>query len=154
MTSSKGILSKLNEISTKLAEERGYEIVEVAYKKATPHSLVSVFIYKEDGISLDDCDTMSRAIEEELDKEDIIEESYYLEVSSPGLDRPIKTQDDLRRNKGKLVEAKLFAPLDGNKLYEGVLASYTKDTVILDNEGKEVELPLKSISKMSQKIVF
>ncbi|ERT65143.1 ribosome maturation factor RimP [Peptoniphilus sp. BV3AC2] len=154
MTSSKGILSKLNEISTKIAEERGYEIVEVAYKKATPHSLVSVFIYKEDGISLDDCDTMSRAIEEELDKEDIIEESYYLEVSSPGLDRPIKTQDDLRRNKGKLVEAKLFAPLDGNKLYEGVLASYTKDTVILDNEGKEVELPLKSISKMSQKIVF
>lgn len=115
---------------------------------------MSVFIYKEDGISLDDCDTMSRAIEEELDKEDIIEESYYLEVSSPGLDRPIKTQDDLRRNKGKLVEAKLFAPLDGNKLYEGVLASYTKDTVILDNEGKEVELPLKSISKMSQKIVF
>lgn len=154
MTSSKGILSKLNEISTKVAEERGYEIVEVAYKKATPHSLVSVFIYKEDGISLDDCDTMSRAIEEELDKEDIIEESYYLEVSSPGLDRPIKTQDDLRRNKGKLVEAKLFAPLDVNKLYEGVLASYTKDTVILDNEGKEVELPLKSISKMSQKIVF
>lgn len=154
MTSSKGILSKLNEISTKVAEERGYEIVEVAYKKATPHSLLSVFIYKEDGISLDDCDTMSRAIEEELDKEDIIEESYYLEVSSPGLDRPIKTQDDLRRNKGKLVEAKLFAPLDGNKLYEGVLASYTKDTVILDNEGKEVELPLKSISKMSQKIVF
>lgn len=154
MTSSKGILSKLNEISTKVAEERGYEMVEVAYKKATPHSLVSVFIYKEDGISLDDCDTMSRAIEEELDKEDIIEESYYLEVSSPGLDRPIKTQDDLRRNKGKLVEAKLFAPLDGNKLYEGVLASYTKDTVILDNEGKEVELPLKSISKMSQKIVF
>lgn len=154
MTSSKGILSKLNEIATKVAEERGYEIVEVAYKKATPHSLVSVFIYKEDGISLDDCDTMSRAIEEELDKEDIIEESYYLEVSSPGLDRPIKTQDDLRRNKGKLVEAKLFAPLDGNKLYEGVLASYTKDTVILDNEGKEVELPLKSISKMSQKIVF
>lgn len=154
MTSSKGILSKLNEISTKVAEERGYEIVEVAYKKATPHSLVSVFIYKEDGISLDDCDTMSRAIEEELDKEDIIEESYYLEVSSPGLDRPIKTQDDLRRNKGKLVEAKLFAPFDGNKLYEGVLASYTKDTVILDNEGKEVELPLKSISKMSQKIVF
>lgn len=154
MTSSKGILSKLNEISTKVAEERGYEIVEVAYKKATPHSLVSVFIYKEDGISLDDCDTMSRAIEEELDKEDIIEESYYLEVSSPGLDRPIKTQDDLRRNKGKLVEAKLFAPLDGNKLYEGVLASYTKDTVILDNEGKEIELPLKSISKMSQKIVF
>ena len=52
------------------------------------------------------------------------------------------------------MEAKLFAPLDGNKLYEGVLASYTKDTVILDNEGKEVELPLKSISKMSQKIVF
>ena len=154
MTSSKGILSKLNEISTKVAEERGYEMVEVAYKKATPHSLVSVFIYKEDGISLDDCDTMSRAIEEELDKEDIIEESYYLEVSSPGLDRPIKTQDDLRRNKGKLVEAKLFAPLDGNKLYEGVLASYTKDTVILDNESKEVELPLKSISKMSQKIVF
>lgn len=154
MASSKGILSKLNEISTKVAEGRGYEIVEVAYKKATPHSLVSVFIYKEDGISLDDCDTMSRAIEEELDKEDIIEESYYLEVSSPGLDRPIKTQDDLRRNKGKLVEAKLFAPLDGNKLYEGVLASYTKDTVILDNEGKEIELPLKSISKMSQKIVF
>ncbi len=154
MASSKGILSKLNEISTKVAEERGYEIVEVAYKKATPHSLVSVFIYKEDGISLDDCDTMSRAIEEELDKEDIIEESYYLEVSSPGLDRPIKTQDDLRRNKGKLVEAKLFAPLDGSKIYEGLLASYTKDTVTLDNEGKEVELPLKSISKMSQKIVF
>lgn len=154
MASTKEILSKLNEISTRVAEDLGYEIVEVAYKKATPHSLVSIFIFKEEGISLDDCDTISRAIEEELDKEDLIEESYYLEVSSPGLDRPIKTQDDLRRNKGKLVEAKLFAPIDGNKVYEGVIVSYTKDTVTLEDEDKKIELPLKSISKMSQKIVF
>ena len=115
---------------------------------------MSIFIFKEEGISLDDCDTISRAIEEELDKEDLIEESYYLEVSSPGLDRPIKTQDDLRRNKGKLVGAKLFAPIDGNKVYEGVIVSYTKDTVTLKDEDKKIELPLKSISKMSQKIVF
>lgn len=154
MASTKEILSKLNEISIRVAEDLGYEIVEVAYKKVTPHSLVSIFIFKEEGISLDDCDTISRAIEEELDKEDLIEESYYLEVSSPGLDRPIKTQDDLRRNKGKLVEAKLFAPIDGNKVYEGVIVSYTKDTVTLEDEDKKIELPLKSISKMSQKIVF
>lgn len=154
MTSSKEIIKKVNEIAEKIALEYGYEIVEVAYKKSTPHSLLSVFIYNEDGVSLDDCDKMSRAIESVLDEEDLIEESYYLEVSSPGLDRPIKTSSDLRRNKGKLVEAKLFAPLDGKKIYEGVIVSYTDDSVTLENDNKEVTLPLKSISKMSQKIVF
>lgn len=149
------LLKQVSEIAIKAADKLGYELVDVEYQNGDKHDLLSIFIYKEDGIDLNDCTDMSRSIEDEIDNKDIIENPYYLEVSSPGLDRPIKTQDDYRRNKNKLVEVKLYAPLDGNKNYEGKLNNYDEENIyLLMEDEKEIKLPIKSVSMMRQKIIF
>lgn len=149
------IIKSVYEISEKCAEELGYEIVDVEYTNGSKHDLLSIFIYKEDGIDLNDCQDMSRKIEGLLDEKDFIENPYYLEVSSPGLDRPIKTQDDYRRNKNKDVEVKLYAPMNGVKNFEGILTDYDEKSVTIVLEDKtSVIIPIKSISIMKQRIIF
>lgn len=136
------------------ARELGYEIVDIEYKVGSKHDLLSIYIYKKEGIDLEDCSNMTRKIEKEIEDLDLINKPYYLEISSPGLDRPIKTRDDYRRNLDNLVEAKLYAPLDGKKIYEGSLKDYDGEFVYLENDGNIIKLPIKSISHMEQKIVF
>ena len=136
------------------ARELGYEIVDIEYKVGSKHDLLSIYIYKKEGIDLDDCSKMTRKIDKEIENLDLINKPYYLEISSPGLDRPIKTQDDYRRNLNNLVEAKLYAPLDDKKIYEGNLKDYDGEFVYLENDGNITKLPIKSISHMEQKIVF
>ena len=149
------LLKKVYEISEERAKDFGYEIVDVEYKQGSKHDLLSIFIYKEEGIDLNDCSDMSRSIEVKLDELDLIKNPYYLEVSSPGLDRPLKNQDDYRRNLNKIVEVKLFAPQDGQKLFEGKLHNYDEQNIyILTDEEKEIIIPIKSISLMKQKIIF
>ncbi|ERT56768.1 ribosome maturation factor RimP [Peptoniphilus koenoeneniae] len=136
------------------ARELGYEIVDIEYKVGSKHDLLSIYIYKKEGIDLEDCSNMTRKIDKEIEDLDLINKPYYLEISSPGLDRPIKTRDDYRRNLDNLVEAKLYAPLDGKKIYEGSLKDYDGEFVYLENDGNIIKLPIKSISHMEQKIVF
>ena len=102
------------------ARELGYEIVDIEYKVGSKHDLLSIYIYKKEGIDLDDCSKMTRKIDKEIENLDLINKPYYLEISSPGLDRPIKTQDDYRRNLNNLVEAKLYAPLDDKKFMKEI----------------------------------
>lgn len=136
------------------ARELGYEIVDIEYKVGSKHDLLSIYIYKKEGIDLEDCSNMTRKIDKEIEYLDLINKPYYLEISSPGLDRPIKTRDDYRRNLDNLVEAKLYAPLEGKKIYEGSLKDYDGEFVYLENDGNIIKLPIKSISHMEQKIVF
>ena len=136
------------------ARELGYEIVDIEYKVGSKHDLLSIYIYKKEGIDLEDCSNMTRKIDKEIEDLDLINKPYYLEISSPGLDRPIKTRDDYRRNLDNLVEAKLYAPLDGKKIYEGSLKDYDGEFVYLENDVNIIKLPIKSISHMEQKIVF
>lgn len=131
----------------------GYELVDVEFKKGKT-SVLTVYIYKNEGINIDDCSTMSRAIEKELDELDIIEDAYNLEVSSPGLDRPLKTEADYKRNLGKLLEVKLYAPIEGEKMYQGILKDYDKENVYILVEENLIKLPIKSISLMRQCILF
>lgn len=148
------LINKVHEIATSCAEELGYEIVDIEYKQGSKHDLLSIFIYKAEGIDLDDCSDMSRSIEGKIEEIDLIENPYYLEVSSPGLDRPLKTKDDYRRNLNKDVEIKLYAPLNGEKHFEGKLHSYDEVNVYIETEDEEIEIPIKSISLMKQKIIF
>ena len=136
------------------ARELGYEIVDIEYKVGSKHDLLSIYIYKKEGIDLEDCSNMTRKIDKEIEDLDLINKPYYLEISSPGLDRPTKTRDDYRRNLDNLVEAKLYAPLDGKKIYEGSLKDYDGEFVYLENDGNIIKLPIRSISHMEQKIVF
>lgn len=150
----KNIKGKVAEVATEICQDLGYELVDVEFKKGAKHNLISIFIYKEEGIGLDDCESVSRKIDEILDKDEDLKDPYYLEVSSPGLDRPIKTKDDYRRNLGKEVEVKLYAPIDGKKQFEGFLTSYDDESVLIKMEDGEMTFKQKDISMMKQVIKF
>ncbi len=148
-----GLVESIKKISLKAAQELGYELVDVEIEDGSKHLLISIYIYSAAGINFDDCTSMSRKIEDDVDKLDI-KKSYYLEVSSPGLDRPLKTQDDYRRNLNNEVEVKLFAPLNDKKSYIGKIIEYNKENIVLCNNDQNIEIPIKYISLMKQTIKF
>lgn len=121
--------------------DMGYELVDVEYEKQYGQMTLTVFIYKDGGVDLDDCEKVSRALDPVLDEVNPTQnQPYSFNVSSPGLDRPFKTQRDYERNYGQEVEVKLYAPLKGKKLYEGVLVKKEDNTFTILCEGKEVTI--------------
>ena len=150
----KELRKEIYPLAEEVAEELGYEIVDIEFQNGLKHDLLSIFIYKKEGIDLDDCTEMSRNLEKKLDDLDILKNPYYLEISSPGLDRPLKTKDDYRRNVGKEVDLKLYAPIDGKKEFSFVLDKYDDEFVYCNIDGEELKIPIKSISSMKQTIKF
>ena len=114
-----------------LMEEYRFELVDVEYVKEAGNWYLRAYIDKEGGFTVDDCETVSRRPCDWLDKEDFIEDSYILEVSSPGLGRPLKKEKDFVRNKGKEVDIKLYRAIDRQKDFTGILTDFDKDTVTI-----------------------
>lgn len=142
---------KINPIITEL----GYEVVEVEYAKMSKGMNLTFFIDSPNGITIDDCEKVNDAITDVLDEiNPTNDESYTLNVSSPGLDRPIKNYNDFLRNKGKLVEISLYTQVDKKKNYQGLLEDFTDENVclIIDNKPKTFER--KNVSKISPVIEF
>ena len=125
-----------------LMEEHGFELVDVEYVKEAGTWYLRAYIDKEGGIAVDDCEVISRALSDWLDKEDFIDDSYILEVSSPGLGRPLKKEKDFARSLGKAVEVRLYRPINRQKEFTGALKAYDADTVTLSMED-ESELVLE-----------
>ena len=108
---------------------------------------LTVFIDKDGGVTLDDCEKVHKAIDAPLDELDPTDGKHYiLNVSSPGLDRPLKNAKDYKRNTGKPVKASLYSPFQGRKQYEGILISWTDDSVTLEVNNDEIVLNKKDIS--------
>ena len=121
-----------------IIEANNFELVDVEYVKEAGNWYLRVYVDKEGGITVDDCEVVSRALSDKLDEKDFIEEAYILEVSSPGLGRPLKKDKDFDRSIGKEVEIKLYRAIDKQKDFSGILVSYDKDTVNIEIEdGKE-----------------
>ena len=138
-----------------LAEELGYELVDVEFVKEDSSYFLRIYLDKPGGINLDDCQKMSELVSEQLDEKDPIPEAYYLEVSSPGLDRPLKNDKDFKRNIGKEVEVKLYKALNGKKMIEGILEGYTDSELILRTESDElVNLPKEDLSLVKLAVKF
>ncbi len=137
------------ELVTPIIEENNFELVDVEYVKEGSDYYLRVYADKPDGININDCVLISRALEAKLDEEDKIKEAYILEVSSPGLTRPLKKDKDYKRSIGKLIEIKLYKAMDGTKEFCGVLESFTEDTVTImedSDEHKEVTINRSDIS--------
>lgn len=115
-----------------IAESFGLTVLEVEYAKKFDGMNLTVVIDKDGGVTIDDCERLHRAIDQPLDELDPIEGAYTLNVSSPGLDRPLKLEWDYKRNLGKKISVKLYKPLDGRKTFEGTLVSYDGDTFSID----------------------
>lgn len=125
------------ELVTPIIEENGFELVDVEYVKEGSDYYLRVYADKEGGINIDDCVLISRSLEEKLDAADRMTDPYILEVSSPGLTRPLKKDKDFKRNLGKKVEVKLYRAVDGSKEFEAVLMGYTDTTVALQLDPAE-----------------
>ena len=127
----------------------GIETVDVEYVKEGADYYLRAYIDKEGGITVDDCEKVSRTLEAELDKEDFIPNAYILEVSSPGLGRQLKKEKHFLRSIGKEVDVRLYKPLEGVKEFTGILKNYDNEKFIFEKEGKDVELELSAISKLN-----
>lgn len=117
-----------------LLEEHQFELVDVEYVKEAGNWYLRAYIDKEGGITVDDCEVISRRLSDWLDKEDFIDDSYIMEVSSPGLGRPLKKDKDFERSLGDEVELRLFKARSKQKEFTGVLKSYDKESVTIELE--------------------
>lgn len=146
--------NRVEEAVEKIAEEilanTDYELVDVEYVKERDWFL-RVYIDKEGGIGLDDCQEVSGLLDEKLEELNIINDRYILEVSSPGLDRALKKEKDFKREMGKLVDITLYKAIDGEKMITGKLTGYTKDIITIDETR---EIALKDIALVSLHIDF
>ena len=142
------------ELVTPIIEENGFELVDVEYVKEGSDYYLRVYADKEGGINIDDCVLISRALEAKLDEEDFITDAYILEVSSPGLGRPLKKEKDFKRSIGKSVECKLYKAIDKQKEFEGVLKDFTEDTITIEIDEKELVLERKDIAMVRLAIDF
>ena len=136
--------------------ELGYETVDVERRNEYGELHITIYADKvPDGISLDDCERIHYEIEPLLDELDPTGgKPYVLEVSSPGLDRPFKTQRDYERNYGKEAEIKLYAPIKGVKTYEGVLKEHTDGYTLIECDGKEVKIENTRIAAVRPLVKF
>ena len=121
-----------------IIEANNFELVDVEYVKEAGNWYLRVYVDKEGGIAVDDCEVVSRALSDKLDVDDFIEDSYILEVSSPGLGRPLKKEKDFIRSIGKEVDIHLYKSIEKQKEFTGVLKSYSKDDIVLQIEDTDV----------------
>lgn len=150
----RGIISISREYGEKIAEKLGYDLVDVEYIKEHGNYFLRVYIDKKGGVGLDDCQIFTEKLSNVLDDYDPVEEAYYLEVSSPGLDRPLKTDRDFERNLGKEVELRFYKNFKDRKQLEGILDSFNDEYFyILENE-KILEIPRDIVSLMRLVIKF
>lgn len=122
-----------------IIEEGQYELVDVEFVKEAGNWYLRVYADKEGGITVDDCEIISRALSDLLDEQDYIEESYILEVSSPGLGRPLKKEKDFIRSRGEEVEVHLYKAVNKQKMFEGILTDFDADTVTIETEDGEAK---------------
>lgn len=137
------IATKVEALAKPIAEGLGYELFDVEYVKEGPDFFLRLFITKEEGITIEDCEAMSRAVDPLLDEADLIKDHYYLEVSSVGLDRPLKKEKDFRYFMGETIEVKLFRAMEGSDYWVGELTGYEDGRFTIDAKGKTLELSVK-----------
>ena len=128
------IETKTEELVLPIIEANNFELVDVEYVKEAGTWYLRAYIDKEGGIAVDDCEVISRKLSDWLDKEDFIDDSYILEVSSPGLGRPLKKEKDYVRSMGREVEVRLYKAIDRQKEFTGTLSAYDDKTVTLTME--------------------
>lgn len=130
-----------------ILEQGNYELVDVEFVKEAGNWYLRVYADKEGGITVDDCEIISRALSDILDEQDYIEESYILEVSSPGLGRPLKKEKDFIRSMGQEVEVHLYKAQNKQKVFEGILDGYDADSVtIVLEDGTKMQFARNDIS--------
>ena len=145
----KGIKETVRDLVEPIAKELGYRIWDVTYSKIGADYHLEITIDSDNGINIEDCEKVHRAIDPVLDEHDPIEGFYYLEVSSPGIERELRTDEHIALSIGVKVEAKLFSQKDGRKSVVGILSSFEDGRVTLTEGEETVVLEKSEISKLT-----
>ena len=151
------ILDRVRQIAAPLAAQEGLELIDVELGGPGGRQILRLFIDKSGGVSLDDCTSISRAVSAALDVEDPIQGRYELEVSSPGLDRPLRSPEHFQKFAGSRVRVKTFGPLpecENRKTFVGILQGYENETIVLDVDGRIFRVPHAQVSKANVDPVF
>ena len=151
----KGIAEKVRELAEPVADELGIWVWDVEFVKEGARRVLRITVDSEEGININDCEKMHRAIDPILDEADLIEEQYYLEISSPGIERELKSDIHLEACEGWDVEVKLYAPRDGSKLFRGVLLPLGENgEICIDSNGSVISFERSTVAKVNTYFEF
>lgn len=146
----KSLKEKLSPKLAKALEDLKAELVDIAFTRQKGEMMVSVYIYKKEGLDIDLLQKATERLNPIFDSVEELKDKYYLEISSPGIDRPIKTDDDFRRN----MDMKLDAKLKNNEKYIGILKNYDEESFTLDCDGETIDIKRADVKKLTQAIEF
>ena len=146
--------AKTEQLILPILERMQFELVDVEYVKEAGNWDLRGYIDKPGGITVNDCEAVSRAFSDKLDENDFIEDSYIMEISSPGLDRPLKKEKDFARSMGKLVEIRTYRPIEKQKEFCGILNAYDESSVTIDEDGQLRTFDKKDIALIRLAIEF
>ncbi|MGM0750466.1 MAG: ribosome maturation factor RimP [Bacillota bacterium] len=152
------ITTLVEELVTPILDDMSLELIDMEYVKEGSNWFLRVFIDKDSGVDIEECGIVSERLSEKLDEIDPIPHNYFLEVSSPGAERPLKKEKDFEKAIGKNVYVKTYEPLNGEKAFEGTLLSYTSDQLALEvtikTRKKKVEIPTDKIAVARLAVTF
>ncbi len=137
-----------------IASKHGTRIYDVEYVEEAGEWYLRAYIDKDGGVTIDDCEAVSRELSDALDENDFIDDAYYLEVSSPGLGRQLKKDRHLELSIGEEVELKTYKPIDKKKEFVGILKAFDQNTVTIDSDGEDLVFPRKDIAIIKLTIDF
>jgi len=148
----KDIVSSVRKITEEILKSTDIELFDIEYVKEGPFKYLKVYIDKPGGITVDDTADISRVLNKKLDEVDLIKEQYFLEVSSPGVERPFKTEKDYLKNLNKLVEARLYKPIDDKKTVKGILTEKNENNIVIKSGENNFTIELKDLAKINRVI--
>ena len=140
------IEERIESLVEKKINDLGYELYDVEYAKEGREYYLRIFIDKPEGIDLNDCEKVNDGINDLLDQADYIKDQYFLEVSSPGIERTLRKDKHLEKNIDSLVEVKLFKPIEKQKVIQGILKQFNSEVLELEIEDRTIEISRKDIS--------
>lgn len=152
------VVNTTEELIQPILQENNLELVDIEYVKEGKNWFLRVYIDKDGGVDIAECGQVSEQLSEKLDELDPIKEAYFLEVSSPGVERPLKTEEAFQNNVNNSVFVKLYEPIDGEKEFQGILKAFTNNIATIEykikTRKKEVEIPYDKIAKARRAVTL
>ena len=148
------LLGEIRQVIDPILHPQGLGLVDLEYQRESRGWVLRLYLDREGGVTLDECVEVNREVGAVLEVKDLIPNPYVLEVSSPGLTRPLRKPEDFNKYRNRLVKIKLYEPLEGRKNFKGTLLGLEDERVLMEVEGRVYELPLQGIAKANLEIEF
>ncbi len=150
----KEIIKKVEDYVMPIIKENNYELVDIEFVKEGSNYYLRLYIDKEGGFSINDCEIVSRYLDKKLEEDDFIEKAYILEVSSPGIDRVLKKDSEYEKYKGRIVDIKLYKPINKVKEFQGELIGLIDNKIIIKEDEKEFAFERKDVATCRLAVIF